>query len=76
MQFRPLAFAIFYAAAHSQAVASGYAEDKRRQMAIYRKGLELSLLAADFCSSSSLEVLQAYLLLLVGPFPGSLGTAY
>ncbi|KKY27876.1 putative c6 transcription factor [Diplodia seriata] len=64
LQFRPLAFAIFYAAAHSQAVACGYAEDKRRLTATYRKGLELSLLAADFCSSSSLEVLQAYVLLL------------
>lgn len=65
LQFRPLAFAIFYTAAHSQAVASGYAEEKRREMATYRKGLELSLLAADFCGSSSLEVLQAYVLLLV-----------
>ncbi|KAL0259309.1 hypothetical protein SLS55_005045 [Diplodia seriata] len=65
LQFRPLAFAIFYAAAHSQAVASGYAEDKRRLTATYRKGLELSLLAADFCSSSSLEVLQAYKLCLM-----------
>ncbi|OJD30781.1 c6 transcription factor [Diplodia corticola] len=64
LQFRPLAFAIFYAATYSQAAASGYAEDKRRLMATYRKGLELSLLAADFCSSSSLEVLQAYVLLL------------
>ncbi|KAF9639211.1 putative chromosome condensation protein [Lasiodiplodia theobromae] len=65
LQFRSLAFAIFYTAAHSQAVASGYAEEKRREMATYRKGLELSLLAADFCGSSSLEVLQAYVLLLV-----------
>lgn len=65
LQFRPLAFAIFYTAAHSQAVASSYAEEKRREMATYRKGLELSLLAADFCASSSLEVLQAYVLLLV-----------
>ncbi|KAF4545470.1 C6 transcription factor [Lasiodiplodia theobromae] len=64
LQFRSLAFAIFYTAAHSQAVASGYAEEKRREMATYRKGLELSLLAADFCGSSSLEVLQAYVLLL------------
>ncbi|GME47404.1 c6 transcription factor [Neofusicoccum parvum] len=67
INFRALAFSIFFSAVTSLpsgAVLSRYGEEKTHLLATYRKGLELSLVAAGFCDSSSIEVLQAFVLFL------------
>jgi len=66
--FEPLAFAIFYSAINSmgpEGVLARYGKEKKYYMEMYKLGVELSLERENFLSTSSLEVLQGFLLLLV-----------
>lgn len=70
--FEPLAFAIFYSAINSlrpEAVTNRFRKDKQNLMMRYHQGLELSLQQVDFLTTSSLEVLQAFVLQLVCVIP-------
>lgn len=66
--FEPLAFMVFYTAVNSlqpsEAVSEFHAE-KNPLLQKYRQGLELALEKADFLTTSSIEVLQAFVMLLV-----------
>ena len=66
--FEPLVFAIFFGAAKSMTMEAGeleFGEPLEKVIARFRRGLELSLAKAEFLSSNSMEVLQAFVLLLV-----------
>ncbi|KAK8433250.1 putative C6 transcription factor [Phyllosticta citricarpa] len=65
--FEPLAFAIFYSSINSlrpEAVTNRFRKDKQSLLMRYHQGLELSLQQVDFLTTSSLEVLQAFVLQL------------
>jgi hypothetical protein len=66
--FEPLAFATFYAAINSlspESVLSAYNADRDSLLAQFQRGVELGLGRENFLTTSSIEVLQAFVLLLV-----------
>lgn len=66
--FEPLAYAIFYSALNSlkaEVVQSRFKKDKLSLLRKYQQGLEFSLQQADFLTTSSIEVLQAFIIYLV-----------
>ena len=66
--FEPLAFAIFYASVNSmasEAVLSKFGAEKRDLLARFQHGVELGLGREKFLTTSSIEVLQAFVLFLV-----------
>lgn len=66
--FEPLLFAIFYAAVNSmgaEAVFSRFGAEKRDLLTRYQHGVELGLGREKFLTTSSIEVLQAFVLFLV-----------
>lgn len=66
--FEPLAFAVFHAAVNSMKPSEtivNFRIEKDVLLHKYRQGLELGLERADFLTTSSIEVLQAFVLLLV-----------
>lgn len=68
--FEPLAFMVFYAAVNSlqpSETVSEFRVEKDPLLQKYRQGLELALERADFLTTSSIEVLQAFMMLLVSP---------
>lgn len=65
--FEPLAYAIFYSALNSlkpEAILARFRKDKLHLLRKYQQGLEFSLQQADFLTTSSIEVLQAFILYL------------
>ncbi|KAJ9665022.1 hypothetical protein H2201_004887 [Coniosporium apollinis] len=65
--FEPLAFMVFYAAVNSlqpSETVSEFRVEKDPLLQKYRQGLELALERADFLTTSSIEVLQAFMMLL------------
>ncbi|EKG15811.1 hypothetical protein MPH_07014 [Macrophomina phaseolina MS6] len=65
--FEPLAYAIFYSALNSlraDVVLARYRKEKLALLRKYQRGLELSLQQADFLTTSSIEVLQAFIIYL------------
>ncbi|KAJ9636899.1 hypothetical protein H2199_007893 [Coniosporium tulheliwenetii] len=66
--FEPLAFAVFHAAVFSMKPSETVVKfriEKGVLLHKYRQGLELGLVRADFLTTSSIEVLQAFVLLLI-----------
>lgn len=66
--FEPLAFMVFYAAVNSlqpSETVSDFFTEKEPLLQKYREGLELALERANFLTTSSIEVLQAFVMLLV-----------
>ncbi|OJD38849.1 c6 transcription [Diplodia corticola] len=65
--FEPLAYAIFYSALNSlkaEVVQTRFRKDKLSLLRRYQQGLEFSLQQADFLTTSSIEVLQAFIIYL------------
>ena len=63
----PLAFAIFYSAINSlspAAVESRFGEPREALMARYELGVEMGLARSNYLTTSSLEILQAFILWL------------
>lgn len=66
--FKPLALAIFYSAANSmspESVLMQFSADKEMLLAQFQRGVELGLGREGFLTTPSIEVLQAFVLLLV-----------
>jgi hypothetical protein len=66
--FEPLALAIFYSAINSlsaENVMMRFAAEKEALLAQFQRGVELGLGREDFLTTPSIEVLQAFVLLLV-----------
>ncbi|KAK2616886.1 nrps5 single domain, non-ribosomal peptide synthase-like protein [Conoideocrella luteorostrata] len=65
--FEPMALAIFYSAINSlsaESVVTQFAAQKEALLAQFQKGVELGLGREDFLTTPSIEVLQAFVLLL------------
>jgi hypothetical protein len=65
-----LAYAVFYSAINAlppSDVEEGYGEKKMDLLERYEQGVELSLANANFLTTSSLEILQGFVIWLVGP---------
>lgn len=66
--FEPLAYAIFYSALNSlraDVVVTRFRKEKLALLRKYQQGLEFSLQQSDFLTTSSIEVLQAFIIYLV-----------
>ncbi|KAH8702191.1 putative C6 transcription factor [Talaromyces proteolyticus] len=65
--FEPLALAIFHSAVNSMSpedVAERFSADKKTSLAQFQRGVEFGLAREEFLTTASIEVLQAFVLLL------------